>query len=124
VGKQGNMRLTMKPTDTIPIINYAWVRSFNIFPYIKKPLWKGVCSWYPSNLALLVHPAVLQTKKPTVDLNLTTSTCTYNSNSSSTTLTLSNINGSNGMASVLLESAINDQKNNPETCVENRNDKS
>ena len=127
--------LTLKPTDVVPIVNYAWERSFQVKKNnVKAILERG---WFPANRSLLMHPDVLRTRKTSSTSNLTctstsnstgTSTCTGTLSSSSQQFILSAsssssttdaiystvMNTGRGMAAALLEAAINKQSNNPE----------
>jgi hypothetical protein len=102
------MALTLKPTDVVPIVNYAWERSFAIrVNNIKAILDRG---WYPANRALEVHPDVLRTKQSSDGSNVFTSQST---SSSTITCDLNGINTKSGTAAVLLEAAINNHRNDP-----------
>ena len=52
--------LSLQKTDTIPIVNYSWERSFAIVENNKKALLQR--GWSPMNRALLVDPEIARTK--------------------------------------------------------------
>jgi hypothetical protein len=103
------MPLTMKPTDIIPIVNYAWSKSFAVVKNNKKAILER--GWFPTNRALLVHQEVLRTKKT----NNTNSTHLENTNATLTS-SLSTLvyNPNNGMSGIIFDEAINNQRNHPE----------
>jgi hypothetical protein len=105
-----NMTLNLKPTNVIPIVNYAWQRSFAVAVNNRKAILER--GWFPSNRALEVHPDVLRTKKGSDESNVLYIS-TQTSSSSTITCDLAAINTNMGAAAVLLEAAINSQKNNP-----------
>jgi hypothetical protein len=62
--------LTMKPTGIIPIVMYAWNRSFAVLTNNQKAIRER--GWYPCTRSILTHPSVLRTKRQSADSNLTT----------------------------------------------------
>jgi hypothetical protein len=53
------MAMETKPTDIIPIVNYAWHGSFdNVVTNKKAILDRG---WFPLNRMLLLHPDIRKT---------------------------------------------------------------
>ena len=57
--KKGFLPMVLQATDIIPMLNYAWERSFAIVPSNKKAI--NQRGWYPFNRNLLLHPELIAT---------------------------------------------------------------
>jgi hypothetical protein len=106
------MGMVLKPTDIVPIVNYAWNRSFKIVRNNKKALKQR--GWFPLNQALLVSPEVLQTIAVLPDgKNQPTLQPTKQDDVEDNLMV--KINGNHGIAGVLFHEVVQNHKNHPET---------
>jgi hypothetical protein len=111
-GIQG-LPLAAKPTDIVPTVNYTWNKSYAVVQNNKKAIYER--GWYPANKALLNHPDVLRTKKVSDDSNLTVGLDAGMSETMGCAeASRLVINPNHGMAAVLFNAAVNEQRNNPE----------
>jgi hypothetical protein len=53
------MKVELVSTDIIPLVNYAWSRSFAVVESNKKAIWER--GWFPLNRNLLLHPSLRET---------------------------------------------------------------
>jgi hypothetical protein len=102
-----HLTLNLTPTDVVPIVNYAWERSFAVRKNNTKAILER--GWFPTNRALQVNKDVLRTKKISNESNLTVTEGTYQSVSGTGPV----LNTSNGAAGTILDLAINNNKNDP-----------
>jgi hypothetical protein len=109
------MGMVLKPTDVIPIVNYAWERSFNVVRNNKKAILQR--GWFPLNRALLLQPEVLQTR--CIDIDDQNRQPTVQNNDDGEKITIK-INGNHGITGILFHDVIDEHKNHPETMKKNR----
>lgn len=102
--KMGIFKLNLTKTDIVPIVNYAWERSFaRVATNLKAVQERG---WGPLNQALLLHPQIASTNKDESSTVLDQIDVPVVSPTINNELDLSNLNMVNGFAGDTLCSII------------------